>query len=260
MEAEEFIDNILNNYKTKLPNYIKLLLNYAGYDNIISISTLDDTCIKELERFAKEDLTKLLNENELYELFGKIYHRNPSLFKIADGHKKLLLHLKEICVKEVENISNKSNSKCDKKNSPCKEKSQKKRNFNDIQKEAEEMIENDTNIENNAKEHVENLAKKYVKKCIDENCEEHIEDFTEKIDNLKVKIDNQNYCAKIKCCFCDFISTGYSAKNSKSGRKWILSNFNKHILTHMKNKKHKKNYNPNNTLHSFLKIPQNTSI
>lgn len=104
-----------------------------------------------------------------------------------------------------------------------------------MQREAEEiMIENDKeNKTNNAKEHVENLAKKYVKKCIDENCEEH-EDFIKQIDNLKVKIDNQNYCAKIKCCFCEFISTGYAAKNSRNGRKWILSNFNKHILTHIK--------------------------
>lgn len=126
MEAEDFINNILSNYQTKLPNYIKLLLNYAGYDNIISISKLD-AGITELERFAKEDLTKLLNENELMELFGKIYHRNPSLFKIADGHKKLLLHLKEICTKEVENISNKFSSKCDKENSSCKEKKQEKK-------------------------------------------------------------------------------------------------------------------------------------
>lgn len=153
----------------------------------------------ELERFAKEDLTKLSNENELMELFGKIYRRNPSFFKIADGHKKLLLHLKEICTKEVENISNKFNTKCDKKIVLVK-KSQKKRNFQDMQREAEEiMIENDKeNKTNDAKEHVENLAKKYVKKCIDENCEEHIEDFIKQIDNLKVKIDYQNYCLYCK--------------------------------------------------------------
>lgn len=241
MGADLFIDKILENYQTKLPNYIKLLLNYAGYDNIISISKLDDASVIELERLAKEDLTKLLNENELMELFGKIYYRNPLLFKIADGHKKLLLHLKEICTKEVENISNKFCSRCNKTNNP-KEKNQKKRNFHDMQSEAEEiMIEDDEkNKTNGAKEHVENLAKKYVKKSINEYCEEHAEDFVKQIDNLKVMIDNQNYCAKIKCCFCEFISTGYSAKSSKIGRKWILSNFNKHILTPLKNVKSKK--------------------
>lgn len=100
MEAEElFIDKILENYQTKLPNYIKLLF--------------------------------------------KIYYRNPSLFKIADGHKKLLLHLKEICTKEVENISNKFCSSCNKTNNP-KEKNQKKRNFHDMQREAEEIMNKDT--------------------------------------------------------------------------------------------------------------------
>jgi len=125
MNVTEFIDKILSNYQTKLPNYLKLLLSYASYDNIISISKCNDICITELERFAKEDLTKLLNENELIEVFGT-YHRNPSLFKIVDGHKKLLLHLKDICAKEVENISNKFCSKCNKNNSPCKEKTKRK--------------------------------------------------------------------------------------------------------------------------------------
>lgn len=96
MEAEEFLDKILSNYQTKLQNYIKLLLNYGGYDNIISIAKLDDACITELERFTREDLSNLLSENELMELFGKIYHRNPSFFKIPDGHKKLLLYLRDL--------------------------------------------------------------------------------------------------------------------------------------------------------------------
>lgn len=113
-----------------------------------------------------------------------------------------------------------------------------------MQSEGEEiMVEDDKeNKGNSAKEHVENLAKRYVKKCINEYCEEHTEDFIKQIDNLQIMMDTKNYCAKIKCCFCDFVSTGYSAKSSKGGRKWTLSNFNKHILTHMKkvNKKHKK--------------------
>jgi len=76
MEAIEFIDNILNKYQIQLPNYIKLLLNNTGiYNNIISISKLHNACITELKRFTIEDLTKLLN-NELLELFGKIYNRH----------------------------------------------------------------------------------------------------------------------------------------------------------------------------------------
>jgi len=194
-------------------------LSYAGYDNIITILKSNDICITELERFAKKDLTKLLNENELIEVFG-IYHRNPSLFKIADGHKKLLLHLKDICAKKVENISNKFCSKCNKNNSPCKEKNQKKRNYHDMQREVEKIIAEDDekNKTNGVKEHVENFAKKYIKKCINEYCEEHTEEFIKQIDNTKVTID-ENYCAKIKCCFCDFVSTGYSVKNSRIGRK-----------------------------------------
>jgi len=84
------------------------------------------------------------------------------------------------------------------------------------------------------------LAKKYIKKCINEYCEKHTEEFIKQVDNTKVTIDNENYRAKIKCCFCDFVSTGYSMKNSRIGKKWILSNFNKHILTHIKNIKNKK--------------------
>lgn len=45
---EEFINNILSNYQTKLPNYIKLFLNYADYNNIISILKLDDARIRKI--------------------------------------------------------------------------------------------------------------------------------------------------------------------------------------------------------------------
>lgn len=44
-------------------------MNYAGYDNIIS--KLD---VYKKERFVKEDLTELLNENKLIGLFSKICH------------------------------------------------------------------------------------------------------------------------------------------------------------------------------------------
>jgi len=47
MDVTEFIDKILSNYQTKLPNYLKVLLSYAGYDNIISISKCNDICITE---------------------------------------------------------------------------------------------------------------------------------------------------------------------------------------------------------------------
>ena len=42
------------------------------------------------------------------------------------------------------------------------------------------------------------------KKCINEYCEENVEEFIKQIDNLKINIDSENYCAKIKCCFCFF--------------------------------------------------------
>lgn len=43
MEIEEFINKKLNNYQTKLSNYIKSLLKFVwSYENIISISKLDN--------------------------------------------------------------------------------------------------------------------------------------------------------------------------------------------------------------------------
>jgi len=83
-----------------------------------------------------------------------------------------------------------------------------------MQREAEEIIADDEkNKTNGVKEHVENLAKKYNKKCINEYCEEeYTEEFIKQVDNTKVTIDNENYCAKIKCCFCDFVSRGFGEK------------------------------------------------
>ncbi|CAH0560487.1 unnamed protein product [Brassicogethes aeneus] len=40
--------------------------------------------------------------------------------------------------------------------------------------------------------------------------------------------------AKISCPLCTFISSAYSVKNSKTGRKWVVSNFLRHYRTHFK--------------------------
>jgi len=59
-----------------------------------------------------------------------------------------------------------------------------------MQREAEEIIAEDDkkNKTNGVKEHVENLAKKYIKKCINEYCEEHTEEFIKQVDNTKITI------------------------------------------------------------------------
>ena len=88
---------------------------------------------------------------------------------------------------------------------------------------------------------LKNIQKIWLKIILkNEYYEENVEEFIKQIDNLKINIDSENYCAKIKYCFCDFISTGYSMKSySKLEENGYYPIFHKHILTHMRNIKNK---------------------
>lgn len=110
---------------------------------------------------------------------------------------------------------------------------------------------------------MEKIARNYVKKCCTEEVEkEKLDEYLKKIDQLKVAVDLNNDTAKISCCFCKYISTTYSVQNSKHGKKWTLSNFNKHVKTHfrsMKTDQNSKNVIKNSTMLSFVTINQNVS-
>lgn len=73
-----------------MPKYLQALLKISGYDNEISFRKLDNAHIKELEEFARTELTKLvLNDDDVAVCFG-IFSKNPECFVIMPGDKELI--------------------------------------------------------------------------------------------------------------------------------------------------------------------------
>lgn len=94
IESEGGIKSILNklNIPFYLPEYLIQLLEFNGFDNLISLTMLSNEDFEKLEDFAKNDLSKLLDGEEQQKFFG-LYARNISLFKIVEGHRRLIMEL-----------------------------------------------------------------------------------------------------------------------------------------------------------------------
>lgn len=172
LSIPENLNHIIEELSTEFPNYLLKLLVACGWDNISSLSQLADAHIEDMEKFAREDLPLLLEENEKKVFFG-IYAKQPHLFKISAGHKQLLACLSAHCKSQVETKRNKRRScRCEK---PSEEQSPRKKlrshnnNYShdsNIENESRARdSENDgekLNKNKNAKEHITLITRKYI--------------------------------------------------------------------------------------------------
>ncbi|XP_030753635.1 uncharacterized protein LOC115880545 [Sitophilus oryzae] len=100
-------------------------------------------------------------------------------------------------------------------------------------------VNNNNSLHNSALQHVINISKNYIEKFSKEEFnngridQEKLTDLLDRSKNIKVEMDGI-LNAKISCPLCTFISSAYSVKNSKTGRKWVVSNFLRHYRTHFK--------------------------
>lgn len=92
----EDFDKFLNQMGIALPKYIKILLLYTGFDNVMSLAKSDDEYIlKAMETFARNEASNLFTNDELSESFG-IHAKNIENFKTSAGH---IILLKELCTR-----------------------------------------------------------------------------------------------------------------------------------------------------------------
>lgn len=87
------LNKVLSELNFELPQYLCQLLSYNGYDNKISLSKIDAKSIENMENFAKQKLSVLLEGAEKQQFFD-IFYAKPELFEVVEGDKQLLLDLK----------------------------------------------------------------------------------------------------------------------------------------------------------------------
>jgi len=66
----------------KIPITLKNLLIVSGFENEIVISNINDSDIRDIVSFAKNELHKIINKENLPNYYG-MYWKNPELFEIV---------------------------------------------------------------------------------------------------------------------------------------------------------------------------------
>lgn len=246
----EDLTNLIKNFDLELPQYLLKLLLYTGFDNVLSISLMDESKISYLETFAKKELCEILEGDDRKSFFG-IYENKVNLFRILEGHKLLLKMLINRCKLECKE-KNKQKRKQIEENENTQESSEKRlcktRNLNvgfsqgstssvcttANESANEEGVEVSNNPDRFDKSHIEYVSKTYIVNLLKREADSlplHIKKCLKEIDKPVVKLKGNDF-AEITCPCCMKI-VKICSKPMKSGRKWVLSNFNKHLKIHL---------------------------
>lgn len=87
--------------KQKLPPCIKRILIESGYDNEISIKSLDEGTIIEIEAFIEASRREILEGISC--CFSNMYQTKQP-FRFAPGHRSLILQLPNLLKRSEENV------------------------------------------------------------------------------------------------------------------------------------------------------------
>lgn len=101
--VDEFWGYVEGKLHCNVPKYIKNLLRIKCLDDPISVQTIDDSVMAQLELFVRGGgLNPFIpnNTTNLKDFFG-IYHQIPDKFKITIGHKILLRVIVEYVIEQV---------------------------------------------------------------------------------------------------------------------------------------------------------------
>lgn len=86
----------------QIPGYIKISLKLCGYDNPLSVSTIDAEVVQKIQQDTK-DMFDLIAPNATLEDKKKVFYlfaNDLSKFKFLDGHVSLLLKMVELIKKK----------------------------------------------------------------------------------------------------------------------------------------------------------------
>jgi hypothetical protein len=245
----------------KIPITLKNLLIVNGFENEIVISNINDSDIRDIILFARNELHKIIDKEDLPKYYG-IYWKNPSLFEVVPGHKHIISLLSEYYKKKllhkdsVEKMNErlkKSIKKTKKSNQILQQLSSNPNHTSTSTSESsvinEEIIDDNLTSEESSEctilEENARIRKAIVSWTQGKVTEAGWLALRELFDNISIKtsfLDVGELSCVIKCfCGINCIISKFAKRNSKSKR-WIYSNFQKHLL-----KKHIQNTNSSAT-------------
>ncbi|XP_071635002.1 uncharacterized protein [Temnothorax longispinosus] len=223
-----------------------MLINYCGWNSLSQFQNITDADINQMEKFAQEELWQLLSKEETETFYG-IFFKKLMLFKILNGHRNLLISIKNACVElyggERLKLSGQTcRGKCRSKdrnetNKPYKLKQTSSRLPNLSNPVSRSQAKNNNAAITEDETHILNISRNYIKAfCNKKLKEQEAAQILNKINKLKVDVIFENpeedpLFAHITCIICEQ-KIKVSVAIGKYGRKWICSNFNSHFKTH----------------------------
>lgn len=249
LESDVF-DQFKKKFKVSLPSYLENLLRFTGFDNVLSLSALDETDIEEINKIARTQICELFPDNS--ENYLGHFKSAPTKFCILPGQKKILLKIKEFCnvqciapvsekrfseqgtqtiwknLKHVDTSVNKSSS----------ESSSFTRTSLQLDcEEAERVeVEVEVNRDDNMLEKTIRWTQEFLQKILDKSVKEDttqaevIKIMLPKVRNTTVKeLPGTNSTLLVRCFICSSETKIFRAATGT----WLLSNYQRHFRTHV---------------------------
>ncbi|KAL0100980.1 hypothetical protein PUN28_019401 [Cardiocondyla obscurior] len=213
-EAERSLD-------MKIPTSLKNLLKASGFENEIIMANMNDSDIQNILLFARKDLHKLIEKEDLPNYYG-LYWKNPSVFEIMPGHKLMLSKPKEKQIKRTEQ-----------KNQILHEVNLNQPSTSQLLSPINDEVTDDNLLASSEASRLEESLR--VRKIITSWAQGKVtkdrwKTLKDPLYDILINIHASELNCSIKC-FCG--STYNISKFSKGGSKskrWIYSNFQVHLL------------------------------
>lgn len=243
----------------KIPVSLKNLLIVNGFENEIVISNINDSDVRDIVSFARNDLHKIIDKEDLPKYYG-LYWKNPSLFEIVPGYKHIISLLSEYykkklshkdTVRKMYRVEEKPIKKTKKRskilhqlNSSQTSTSSSHLLTSIIHEDTMDFSTSDESSESTISEENARIRKTIVSWAQGKVTKDGWETLKEPFDNIDIRtsLDAGELNCAIKCfCGVTYNISRFSKRGSKSKR-WIYSNFQTHLL-----KKHIQNINSSAT-------------
>ncbi|KAF5286450.1 hypothetical protein FQA39_LY16300 [Lamprigera yunnana] len=216
-DQPDIISQLGTEFNVMLPEYLKTLLLFSGFDDLYSLSKIPDN---EIESFARRDFFEIGTVEEVQKVYASVY-RNMFQKKIED---------KNIESKRQAVLKNKKKTSTSQGNSEGNSKSRFEARLHCVEESIhEEETSKDFNAVN-AEQKVQKIAEKYIKDLSKTSVSNELKDKLLK-GSRDIYVEYRNE-SSVKIFFpakpCRTI-TNVTTGLTKPGLKWILSNFNRHF-------------------------------
>ncbi|XP_071567414.1 uncharacterized protein [Temnothorax nylanderi] len=244
-EADVFAE-VEMSLNIKIPETLKNLLIVNGFDNEIVISNINDSDIRDIVLFTRNDLHKIIDKEDLPKYYG-LYWKNPSLFDIVAGHKRIISLLSEYYKKKL-------TKKLTKKTNKSQILAQLNSNSNQASTSKSTILE-----EENTR--VRKAIVSWTQGKVNKNGWEALREL---FDNIIVRTSldaDELHCAITCFCGATYNISKFAKGTGSRSKRWIYSNFQTHLLNkHIQNSSTTKSFVNQKNITDYVDIAEGINI